>query len=79
MPAWPAAPTSIDQQLRAELIGSMSDMVFTARGILEQFRETVWFPLVLGMKHVIKEMEPLVTILAKDGQIARLRNNEPPI
>ena len=44
--------------------------MFTARGILEQFREVLWFPLVLGMKHLIKELAPLLAILLKEGLLS---------
>jgi hypothetical protein len=47
----------------------MSDAVFTARGLLEQFSETVWFPLVLGMKHTLKELILLREKLKKDGLV----------
>ena len=45
----------------------MSESVFTTREILEQFRESVWFPLVLGCKHTIKEMKALLAVLLKEG------------
>ena len=53
----------------------MSEAVFTARGILEQFREVLWFPLVLGMKHSIKELAPLLAILLKEGLISTDTNH----
>ena len=48
----------------------MSDAVFSARDLPEQFSESVWFPLVLGMKHIIKELIPLIAQLKKDGRIS---------
>ena len=48
----------------------MSEAVFTARGTLKQFREVLWLPLVLGMKHSIKELAPLLAILLKEGLIS---------
>ena len=48
----------------------MSDTVYSARGLLEQFSETVWFPLVLGMKHIVKELIPLTSQLQKDALVS---------
>ena len=48
----------------------MSDAVFSARDLLEQFADSVWFPLVLGMKHTIKELIPLIASLKKEGVIS---------
>ena len=47
----------------------MSDTVFSARGLLEQFSNETWFPLVLGLKHIVKELIPLLSQLKKDGLI----------
>ena len=47
----------------------MSESVFTTREILEQFRETIWFPLVLGCKHTIKELKPLLALLLLEGKL----------
>ena len=47
----------------------MSSSVLTAREILEEFHESIWFEMVLGMKHEIKEIIPLIVLLAKDGLI----------
>ena len=46
----------------------MSESVFTTGEILEQFRETIWFPLVLGCKHTIKELKPLLALLLLEGK-----------
>ena len=43
----------------------MSDTVFSARGLLEQFSNETWFPLVLGLKHIVKELIPLLSQLIR--------------
>ena len=48
----------------------MSDAVYTTREVLEQFSETIWFPLVLGMLHTIKELNPLMLKLKKIGLVS---------
>ena len=47
----------------------MSESIYSTREILEQFADTVWFPLVLGMKHTIKALAPLLALLAIDGKL----------
>ena len=48
----------------------MSDVLYSTREILREFAETVWFPLVLGMVHTVKELTPLLALLKKDGLIS---------
>ena len=58
----------------------MSESVFTTREIMEQFRDTAGFPLVLGMKHTIKSLAPLQTVLAADEELGfRTKRRDFPI
>ena len=47
----------------------MSESVFTTREILEQFRETIYSRLVLGCKHTIKELKPLLALLLQERKL----------